>query len=258
MWAIKRKLFYLLIVIGFFVFFGILIVYPYFNKAPTCMDRKQNGTETGIDCGGSCAIACTIEVDQISVLWSRAFQVVPGRYNAIAYLENKNEDTAINKVKYRFRFADKDNLYVGKRDGETYIPAKGKFAVFEPAIDVGNSIPVYTSFEFTEVPVWISVSKEKVSQLKISVSDIKLENENTEPKISAVVKNNSLFRIPEVSFVVILYDALGNAVSASHTYIDVLQGEEDANINFTWREPITASNIVAKEIIPMFNIFLVK
>ena len=201
--------------------------------------------------------ACYKEVDQISILWSRAFKVVPGRYNAITYLENKNENAVINKIKYRFRFGDKDNIYIGKREGETYVPPKGKFAVFEPAIDIGNSIPVYTTFEFTEIPNWVQVSSQEISQLKISVSDIKLENENIEPKLTALVKNNSLFRIPEVSFVVILYDALGNAISASHTYLDVLQGEESTNISFTWREPITTP-IVAKEIIPMFNIFSAK
>lgn len=256
-WALKRKILYLAILIAFVSAFGFWVIYPYYNKAPTCTDGKQNGIETGVDCGGSCIRACLREVDQISVLWSRAFQVVPGRYNAVAYIENKNENTAINKIKYKFHFADKDNIYVGKREGETYIPPKGKFAIFEPAIDVGNSIPVYTKFEFIEVPEWVSVSKEQISQLKISVSDIKLENENTEPRLSARVKNESLYRIPEVSFIVILYDALGNVVSTSHTYLDMLKGEEATNINFTWREPIT-SNVVAKEIIPMFNIFLVK
>ena len=257
MWAFKRKILYIAIIIAFVLGLGFLIVFPYFNKAPTCFDGKQNGTETGIDCGGSCAIACTTQVDQISILWSRAFRVVPGRYNAVAYLENHNESTAVYKIKYRFRFADKDNIYIGKREGETYIPPKGKFAVFEPAIDVGNSIPVYTTFEFEEIPNWIQVSKEEINQLKVLVSGIKLENEDTEPTLSAVAKNDSLFRIPEVSFVVILYDGAGNAVSASHTYLPVLEGEESANLNFTWREPI-ASPVVSKEIIPMFNIFLVK
>ena len=256
-WAIKRQILYSIIVIVFLGTIGFLIAYPYINIAPTCTDAKQNGTETGVDCGGSCMKACTREVDQVSILWSRSFQVVPGRYNAVAYLENHNENKAIYKLKYRFRFADKDNVYIGKREGETYVPPKGKFAVFEPAIDVGNSIPVYTTFEFTEEPIWVSVSKDEIDQLKVFVSDVKLENEATEPKVTATVVNNSLYRIPEVSFVVILYDALGNAISTSHTYLDVLQGKESANLNFTWREPITTP-IVAKEVIPMFNIFLVK
>jgi hypothetical protein len=103
----------------------------------------------------------------------------------------------------------------------------------------------------------VQVSKNQVSQLKIAVSDIKLENQNTEPRLTATVKNTSLYRIPEVSFIAILYDAMGNVVTASHTYLDMLVGEESTDISFTWREPIT-SQIVAKEIIPIFNIFLVK
>lgn len=255
-WALKRRVIYLAIIIAFILVFCFWIAYPYFNIAPTCTDGKQNGTETGVDCGGSCVLACTSQVDPISILWSRAFQVVPGRFNAVAYLQNHNENVAIDKIKYKFRFADKNNIYVGKREGETFVPPKGKFVVFEPAIDVGNSIPVYTTFEFTEVPNWVQVSREEIGQSKILVSDIKLENENSEPKLTANIKNNSLLRIPDVSFVVILYDALGNALSASHTFIPVLKGEENASINFTWREPFL-SPVVQKEIIPMFNIFLV-
>ena len=256
-WAAKRKLLYLSIIVVVFIFLVYLMARPYINKAPTCTDAKQNGRETGIDCGGNCMQACTLEVDKISLLWSRAFIVVPGRYNAVAYLENQNINTVVNKISYRFRFADKDNIFIGKRDGTAYIPPSGRFAIFAPAVDLGSSIPVYTSFEFTEQPVWLKVQKEQVNQAKIFISDIKLENEDTSPKLSATVKNTSLFQIPEVGFVTILYDEKGNAVNASQTYLDRLYGEQVSNINFTWPQPFTAK-VVEKEIIPTFNIFSVK
>jgi hypothetical protein len=256
-WALRRQIFYVGILLGFFVVLGFLISYPYFHMAPTCFDNKQNGNETGIDCGGSCALSCAAELDKISVLWSRAFRVVPGRYNAVAYLENKNENTAVKKIHYQFRFADKDNIYIGKREGDTFIPPAGRFAVFAPAIGVGNSIPVYTTFEFTEEPVWRQVSPEQVSQLKVFASNIQLTDEATSPKLSATIKNNSLFIIPDVSVVAILYDALHNAVSVSQTHIDVLSGEEAVQVNFTWPEPIS-SPVVFKEIIPIYDIFSVK
>lgn len=60
-----------------------------------------------------------------------------------------------------------------------------------------------------------------------------------------------------MSIVALLYDEKGNAVSASRTYLDVLAGEESKNVDFTWPEPISG-NVIAKEIIPMYNIFLVK
>lgn len=256
-WAGKRQMLYLgalIIIIGVF---AIYFLYPYFNKPPTCSDKKQNGTETGVDCGGSCLLKCSFEVDKISVLWSRAFEVVPGRYNAVAYIENNNKNSVVNKINYRFRFADKDNLYIGKRDGTAYIPEGGKFAIFEPAVDLGSSVPVYTSFEFTEAPVWLSVPKDKVDQIKVLVSDINLENEDTSPKLSATISNNSFFIIPEVSVVAILYDKLGNAVSASRTFIDPILNNESKKIVFTWPQPF-AKEIISKEIIASYNVFLTK
>lgn len=256
-WALKRQLFFMAIFLVILFVLGYLMISPYINEIPTCTDNKQNGDELGVDCGGSCSLACTFEVDKISVVWARTFQVIPGRYNAVAYLENQNKNAAIYKIKYRFRFSDKDNNYIGKREGETYIPTGGNFAIFEPGIGVGNSIPVYTTFEFTETPVWNKVSEDKINQLKVFVSDIKLENEDSKPHLSAVIKNDSLFTIPEVGVVALLYDENGNAVSVSRTYLNELKAEDEKGVDFTWPEPIS-ENIVAKEIIPMYNVFLVK
>ncbi len=256
-WARERQLFYISVLIFVFLVFALLIAYPYFNQAPTCTDGRQNGTETGVDCGGACKLACFAETDPISILWSRAFKVVPGRYNAVAYLVNHNPNKVVEKISYRFRFADENNVYIGKREGSTYVPSAGKFAVFESAIDVGNSIPVYTSFEFTSTPVWIQADPNKVNQLDITVGDIELENETTSPHLTATIKNNSLLYVPEVSVIAILYDAMGNAESVSRTFVDVLRGQDEQELNFTWPEPFTAG-IVVKELLPLYNISLVK
>ncbi|MFA5791415.1 MAG: hypothetical protein WC884_00015 [Candidatus Paceibacterota bacterium] len=257
MWALKRQVFYISVLILFFLFFGFLIIYPKFNKTPTCVDNKQNGNETGIDCGGSCARACILEVDQISILWARAFKVIPGRYNAVAYLTNHNKNTAVKKINYRFRFADANNVYIGKREGSTFIPPGSNFAIFDPGIDIGNSIPVYVTFEFTEIPTWLQVSQEKINQLKVLVSNIELKDETTNPRLSATVKNNSLFTISNMNIIAILYDASGNAISASSTSLNQIMPLEDADINFTWPEPLSGI-VVAKEIIPMYDIFSVQ
>ena len=253
-WAFKRQVSDLFILIIIFGAFGFLIAYPFLNEEPTCMDGKQNGREIGVDCGGTCVRACIAEVDPVSVLWSRAFRVVHGRYNAVAYLENHNQSTAVNKINYQFRFADANNIYIGKRDGSAFIPPGGNFVIFEPGIDIGNSIPVYTTFEFTQTPQWLQVSQEKIDQLKILVSNIQLVNETIFPKLSATIKNNSLFTIPNMDVIAILYDMSGNAISASRTFLDQINPLQSTDINFTWPEPLSGK-VVVKEIIPMYNIF---
>ena len=253
-WALKRQILYIVVLVAFFSLLGFLVAYPFLNKIPTCSDGIENGDETGVDCGGSCARACLLQVDKVSVLWAQTFQVVPGRFNAVAYLENHNKDTAVYRLKYKFRFADANNVYIGKREGSTTVPPGAKFAVFEPAIDLGNSIPVYTSFEFTETPIWVSVPQDKINQLKLLISGVDLENANTSPVLSASVENTSLFPIHNVSVIGILYDNRGNAVSASRTFIDLLGAESKKDVTFTWPEPTTGA-IINKEIIPIFNIF---
>ncbi|MBY0376845.1 hypothetical protein K2P96_02640 [Patescibacteria group bacterium] len=122
---------------------------------------------------------------------------------------------------------------------------------------MGNSNPVYTTFEFSEVPLWKQIDPKKVGQLKVAVSNIELENETTAPHLSAIVKNNSLFDVPEVKVIAILYDEFHNALSVSSTYIDDLSGGASQNINFTWPQPMTGK-VVTEEIIPEYNIFQVK
>ncbi|MFH1233354.1 MAG: hypothetical protein V1649_01730 [Patescibacteria group bacterium] len=256
-WALKRQIFYVVILLLFFSVSGFLIFYPKIFKAPTCSDGKQNGEESGIDCGASCPSPCDFQVDQISILWARAFKVIPGRYNAVAYLVNHNKSAAVEKINYQFRFGDANNVYIGKREGSTFIPPGGNFAVFEPGIDIGNSIPVYVTFEFTQIPQWLQVSQEKINQLKVLISNIQLADEATFPKMSATIKNNSLFTIPNVDVIAILYDKGDNAISTSRTYLDQLNPLQTADINFTWPEPFVGK-VVAKEIIPMYDIFSVK
>jgi len=256
-WALKRQIFHVIILIIFFALFGFIIAFPSLNQPPSCVDGKQNGDETGVDCGGSCARACLAQVSEPSVLWARAFRVIPGRYNAVAYIVNHNKNAAVQNVSYKFRFADANNIYIGKREGSTSILPGGNFAIFEPGIDIGNSIPVYTTFEFTQTLNWLQVPAEKVNQLKVLVSNIQLFDVDTSPHLSAVIRNTSLFTISNLGVIAILYDATGNVISTSRTYLNELDPLQSSDINFTWPEPLSGK-VVAKEIIPIYDIFSVK
>jgi len=152
-WAKNRQINYLagillfaLIVVGFILW--------RLNPAPSCTDNILNQNETGIDCGGTCPQACESELFKLSVLWARSFEVVPGTYDAVAYVENVNPSAGIKDIFYSFKFYDKENILITERNGHTFISPNEKFAVFENAIDVGQRIPKRTFFEFIQKPDW--------------------------------------------------------------------------------------------------------
>ncbi|MEK7175440.1 MAG: hypothetical protein AAB693_01395 [Patescibacteria group bacterium] len=250
-WSLKRQFFFLLILTIFFLILGFLVFNLISGQGSILRDPKGRTLHTNAT------------LDQISIIWARSFKIVPGRYNAVAYIENHNKNYAVTEIFYKFRFSDKNNIYIGKREGKTFIPPSGKFAIFEPGIDLGNSIPIYTNFEFTTKPNWFKIPEEKINQLKVFISDINLEDETSyglnatnSPKLSAKIKNYSLFTIPQIKLIAILYDELGNAISASSTYIEELKREEESEVIFTWPETFS-KKVFKQEIIPMYDIFSV-
>jgi len=75
--------------------------------------------------------------------------------------------------------------------------------------------------------------------------------------LSLNIKNQSLFTVPNINVVVVLYDKNRNAISASRTFLDELSKEEQQTIVFTW--PLAfKGEVVTTEVLPAYNIFDVK
>src|SRR3989344_5605526 len=107
-WSLKRRLIYIAIVLGI-VFFTIVIPsFLNFSKEPSCVDKKKNQDEKGIDCGGSCLKICESETSLPSILLSQAFEVAPGVYNALVLVENSNINSESNSASYIFILKDNE------------------------------------------------------------------------------------------------------------------------------------------------------
>src|ERR1035437_2857393 len=102
-WATKRKLQYLGGLFGLFLIALFIFLYPIIFQKPTCGDLKQNGDETGVDCGGSCPLMCKDKTSDPVVLWSRAFPVLGNTYNLVAFVENQNKNSGVVNMPYEFR-----------------------------------------------------------------------------------------------------------------------------------------------------------
>ena len=162
LWASQRKSYY---VIGFFLVVFIiagLFFFSYLNKKPTCFDLRQNGDETGIDCGGSCAILCKADYVAPVVLWSRFQKVTGGVYNLLAYVENPNANAGVSQLPYVFQVYDSEGILLTEVQNETFIPPSRVVAVFEGGVRTGTREPAKVVFAFNKIAVWEKTTSKEV------------------------------------------------------------------------------------------------
>ncbi len=235
-WSTKRKTGYFLIFIGAVALFIGVPAFFAFYKAPTCSDGVKNGTERGVDCGGACAKLCPVDFAAPRVLWAYSVKVVPGVYNALAYVQNPNAGVEAFGLPYRVKLYDSQGILVAERSGKAFVPAGQRFAVFEAGIDTGKRAPSRTTFEFTGEPNW----RQGAALTKIRALDTSLDVSG-QPKAEVKVKNDAADRsFSGVSAFLILYDKDDNRISFSKTVIDSIGPGESETLYYTWPEQFSA------------------
>lgn len=254
-WALQRQLKYFSGLVFFLALILFIIIAPVIFKKPTCTDTKQNGDESGVDCGGSCALMCKSDVTDPVVLWSRSFPVIGTNYNLVAYIENRNKNSAVAVASYEFRIYDANNKLIGRREGKTFIPPNQQFAIFESRFDAGQSEVKSVTFDFTGSLVWVKKAP-TLQTLPIRVNNISFDNNKDTPTLSATVNNDSIYDLPEFDVVAILYDVDHNAINASRTRKDSLKNNNKLPIVFTWPEVLSAVPIT-EDILVQINPFSV-
>jgi len=230
-WASRRRTFYIL---GIVLFFMVTVGIPaaiFLYKPPTCFDGKLNQEETDVDKGGPCLLLDERTLVPHAVVWSRSFEVRDGTYSAVAYIENPNGEAGVQRVGYRFGLYDERNVLVAERDGVTFVSPGGVTPVFQGAIDTGRRIVARTYFEFTEPLIWERMQS-KAGILTIYNKDI-ADTGNT-PRLTALVKNESVADVVDPSFVAVAFDTAGNAFAASETLLPRIPAGDVRELVFTW------------------------
>ena len=253
-WAARRQLVIVLIMLAIAGFFFFLFYSPVIFTPATCSDGKQNGSETGVDCGGSCVTLCSSEAQTPIVLWSRAFAVTPSVYNVVAYIENKN-DAAVEAYPYEFRLYDAKGIFVTRVQGRALVPPQGRYAIVETGIGVGNATITRATFEFSDNHTpWTRIADD-IRALHIATSSPALDKEDTVPTLTATLTNTSAtVSLARIGVTAIVYDAQDNAINASKTIVPSLPASQSTQVYFTWPKPLSAKAI-RYEIIPVINVF---
>lgn len=234
-WAFWRRVQY---GSGFAVLFALILygVYSqYLYVAPTCFDGEQNGTERGVDCGGACTRICAFDTTAPKVAWARSFKVTDGQYNAVAYLENPNQTAANPEVAYTFSLYDADGL-IAERSGTTILPADSTYPVFEGRIITNERIPTQTFVDIYPGDVWVPAES---GRDQFGIGDIdRGQLQDDRPRLNATVENKMLTEARDVEVVATIFDVRKNALTSSRTIVDTIAPRSQADVVFTWPEPI--------------------
>lgn len=246
-WARRRQILYSA---GIALFFGAIIAPIVFfatYKPATCFDGELNQEETAIDRGGPCQRLDERFLQPHAVLWSRAFPVRDGFYNAVAYIENPNSLGGVYDAAYQFKLYDDRNILIAERFGRVPVFPGKVFPIFESRIDTGNRVPVRTFFTFINDFVW---ERMEDPTLGLVISNQSLSNVESSPRLDATVRNTAVTDREDVVIVATLFDAANNAIASSRTLIERLGPNQETPIAFTW--PRAFSDSVSRiDIVPL-------
>jgi len=249
-WGTQRRNTILFIVILIIVILIFLSIFSYLKKPSTCSDGRRNGGEYGVDCGGPCDLLCNDQVVSPLIHWVRQFEVVPGVYNTVAYIENQNVSAGTENAEYVFKLFDKDGVLLEERKGSIDIRPKEIIPIVESNLRTGQLESVRVSFDFLNDMVW---KRKEMKDNVLMIKNERLLDIGGLPRITAEITNTSINRVEDVSVVVIVYDINGNAITTSRTVVEHLNKGETSGLVYTW--PRAFSEEISRfEIIPLYEL----
>ncbi|HEX2792504.1 MAG TPA: FxLYD domain-containing protein [Candidatus Paceibacterota bacterium] len=234
-WASKRRFIVFSIVGAFIAAVLAILLISIFYQAPSCTDRKQNQDETGIDCGGSCSYLCTASVGKATPRFARYFSPQQGRTDVIAYVDNPNSRAAAVGVRYTVELYAMDNTVVAKKEGILELPPSATVPVYVPNFFSGYQ-EVKQAFLTIDADSfrWFPYEDDRI--VPIYRNDAVVTGTDR-PRVTATLENPSAYPLRDITVIATLFDASGNAFSASQTVVPYLAPQASANATFTWNEP---------------------
>lgn len=231
-WADRRRFMIIggasLVALTLLAGLGIAIVY----EAPSCMDLKQNQDEEGVDCGGSCALLCATQVQQLRPTLARALPTSFGRTDAVVYVENRNQDAEAKGAKYEIEVFDEAGVLLGAKTGTIDIPARATVPIFVPGVVQGVTAAPRAFVTFTDIP-W-RMARGETEPLVVGRTDLA---DGESPRITVTVENPSPHTTHDRVLVATVFNASGIAIAASQTIVPSVPGLGSSEAVFTWNAP---------------------
>ncbi|KND50249.1 MAG: hypothetical protein AB202_04025 [Parcubacteria bacterium C7867-007] len=228
----------------------IIVGISIFYDTPTCMDKKQNQDETGIDCGGPCARACVADVKDAQVRFARAVSPAPTRTDVIAYVENPNANAYARGVRATVELYDVQRALLATRTVTFNLPAGAVLPIFVQGM-LTSDIPVAQTF-FTIDESSTQWTRTTIKPLFPSVKDVQWRT-GDQPRVTATVVNPVAEILTNTQLIATVFDANNEAIAASRTLVGSLPSQGTAPIVFTWNVPFIREP-ARVEIIPITEV----
>lgn len=248
-WSVRRKrlifsiiLFFLIILVGVPAFF---LLY----RAPTCFDGKQNGDETGIDCGGSCELLCSVESLPLLARGDpRIVSFSDDVFAVVAVFDNPNVGAEVRRAEYSIRLFEQDgSVPIKTFEGFVYIPKNSSFVVFEGPFNL-SSRPARAVLEWKrDSLVWM---RNPTPIPNIVLRDEVLSREETSPRLDVILQNTSLEEIRNIELTALVFDENSNIIASSKTFVDRVASGDSVPAVFIWPRPfegaVVGTNIITR------------
>lgn len=230
-WAHKREWTVRAVLTAFVIAVLCIIGFAIFYRTPTCTDNKQDGDETGVDCGGSCSTVCSAQAQPASVRFARVL-AQSGREDLIAYIDNPNTDAYAQRADLVIAVYRADGHVLEKH---AYIPllANSATPLFIPDIANAEVQQAFVSFA-SGSPMWTKGTGGSESMPK--ASNIVVGGTPDSPRITTTVTNPTAYPENGVPFIASVFAADGTIVAASQTVVPTIPAQGSAQAVFTWNE----------------------
>lgn len=235
-WASRRKSIYLGTVLGVVALIAFFIFWKYWYKAPVCTDGIRNGDETGVDCGGSCSLVCESDALPPIIRWDpRLFEISPGIWSVLVYVENPNADADATYLPYTFAIYDSNNELIATRTAATILPKRKTVGVFEGPISLPQgAVPRRATFDIGKNITW---QKNTLADYDLLITHSPLLRTESAPRIEATIKNNDIEDVRNIELVASVFDGEDNAIASSRTFVEKIPKNQSRDVFFTWPEP---------------------
>ncbi|KKR88837.1 MAG: hypothetical protein UU85_C0001G0022 [Candidatus Wolfebacteria bacterium GW2011_GWA2_42_10] len=246
----KRLVKQLLYGAGYLFFFSLIFYGIYFfiiKQAPSCFDNRQNQSETGIDCGGSCQ-SCEIKtLSPIQVNWVKYFPT-GDKIAVAAEIKNSNANYGADGFSYTLDIYGKNGGKIKSLTRKSFIYAAEIKYIVEP-LEINPRDVSDIRISIADVG-WKSKSEFERPKIQIREAKTAMAEDKIKIETSGFVLNNNAFLLSRLRIIGFLANKNGVKISVSKTELENLKAFEDFFFRIAFPQNVSLMTATAS---PLLN-----